>query len=409
MRDNEIVGDVDQQLSLVFERALGSNIWIRGDETPYIDMIMGFGSTNFGHANPNIVNIVQEAAARFDNLSPFTLEERDSLSESLVRQLPFRVRDFQVYYTIGGAKCVESSIELARMASGKKNVVSFSGSFHGYATSVIGVSDRRFFTEKHNQFDHSGAFNIDFPTQPEDIPRVIGILRQLLSTNDDIACVIIEIAQGLAGFRAAPTEFYAELQKAINEYKVLLIVDDILMGVGRVGALYSFAGLGLTPDLVLLGKSLAGGYYPLSAIIGSQALFDRAGVSCTGLDSTFANNPFGIAVADGIQKYITATNLYGMVQPTARQFEAALHFILDKYKKDIVTMFVFGFAASIRFASRPIAKQIMDICREEHIFIQLAGVDQDHIRMTPSILISSQEIERVARILDKAIGLTLDT
>jgi 4-aminobutyrate aminotransferase-like enzyme len=388
-------------------RAEGSYIWVAGDETPYLDLVMAFGSTNFGHAHPDIIKIVQDAALKVDNTTPLGFSARNELSQSLVDHLPFIADDFQVHYTIGGAKCVESALEVARIASGKKGVVSFKGSFHGYATSVVGVSDTAFFTDAHAKFKLDGIVNINFPTTSVEARESIELLRTALTANEDIGTVIIEAAQGLAGFRTAPQEFFVQLQQTVTASGAILIVDDILLGMGRVGSMYSFGGLGLVPDMVLLGKSLAGGYYPLSAIIARQVLFDRAGVSRTSLDSTFSNNPFGIYIANEIQKMIVRDNIFERSRASSVLFDKMLHYLLETYKKEIVSMFVMGFAGSIRLKDNDTAKRILEICLQQHVLIQLAGLDQDHIRLTPSLLSSSSEIGIAMSALDLAFSTVL--
>lgn len=382
--------------SFTYTKAHGSHIWLDDDQHPYLDLIMAYGSVNFGHTNPKIIDIVTESAKKYDNSSPFVYPERSELSSYLVNQLPYQIaEDYQVYYSIGGAKCVESAIELARLAMGRKGVISFTNSFHGFSTSVIGISDRRFYSQQHDQFGQEAVYNVEFPSSEEESASSLLDLENILTHNQDIACVIMESAQGLAGFRTAPQSFFTGVQDLTHRYGVLLILDDILLGVGRVGALYSFGGLGLSPDMVLLGKSLAGGYYPLSAIVASQRLFDKAGVYCGGLDATFTNNPFGISIANGIQRMIQEDDLYSSTISSAQKFESIMHSLLEEHREHIVSMFVFGFAGSIRFTSNAIANAIKDLCLEEHMIIQLAGMDQECIRMTPSILINDSELTQL--------------
>jgi 4-aminobutyrate aminotransferase-like enzyme len=393
-----------QPKSFTYTKAHGSHIWLDDDQHPYLDLIMAYGSVNFGHTNPKIIDIVSESAKKYDNSSPFVYPERTELTSHLVNQLPYQIaEDYQVYYSIGGAKCVESAIELARLATGKKGVVSFTGSFHGFSTSVIGISDRRFYSQQHDQFEQEAVYNVAFPSSEDETSSSLVDLETILTQNHDISCVIMESAQGLAGFRTAPQSFFTGVQDLVNRYGVLLILDDILLGVGRVGGLYSFGGLGIYPDMVLLGKSLAGGYYPLSAIVASQRLFDKAGVYCGGLDATFTNNPFGISIANGIQRMIQSDNLYAHTASSAQRFESIMHSLLEEHREHIVTMFVFGFAASIRFTSNAIANAVKDICLNEHMIIQLAGMEQECIRMTPSILISDYELSQLHATLDGAM------
>ena len=125
----------------------GSYLWMEGDEQPYLDFIMAYGSTNFGHAHPKIVHAVQKAASLVDNTSPYGYTPRRELTQSLVDQLPYAVEAHQIHCIEGGARAVEAAIEMTRIISGRRKVISFVGAFHGYASSVIGISDLAFFLE----------------------------------------------------------------------------------------------------------------------------------------------------------------------------------------------------------------------------------------------------------------------
>ena len=382
----------------------GSYLWMEGDEQPYLDFIMAYGSTNFGHAHPKIVHAVQKAASLVDNTSPYGYTPRRELTQSLVDQLPYAVEAHQIHCIEGGARAVEAAIEMTRIISGRRKVISFVGAFHGYATSVIGISDLAFFSGAYAKYENHENIQLYFPETDAEVDGTIAALETALASRHDVACVLLETAQGMAGFRMAPRRFFTKLQQIVTGTKTLLIVDDILMGMGRVGSLYSFSPYSLHPDLIILGKSLAGGYYPLSAIIGDENLFSGAGIACTGLDSTFADNHFGIYIANEIQKIIVEDKIYEQVQSTTVVFKAMIAELVKKYPGHIKSMSCWGMAGSVTLESADVAYKIMELCMHEHLIIQFSGVHKNYLRFTPSLLSTPEEIAAAHAVLDKVFS-----
>ena len=126
-------------LSLV-TKAKGSKVWIEGEEEPYIDLLMGYSSTNFGHANDYIMGFVKEAAERYDNIVAFNSASKIELSKKLVEMLP-NPGNKVPYFPIGGAKAVEAAVKMAKAYTKKDTIIAFSGAFHGYTYVAMTFTD----------------------------------------------------------------------------------------------------------------------------------------------------------------------------------------------------------------------------------------------------------------------------
>lgn len=232
----------------------------------------------------------------------------------------------------------------------------------------------------------------------------------LLKHSGRVAAVIIEPIQGAAGFIVPSKSFLIGLDKLTKKHKVIFICDEIQMGVFRTGSFYYINQVNIDPDIVLLGKSLAGGYYPLSAVIGRRELFKSIPLSGSGFDSTFANNLLGIAIANKILDFIENKKVSRRLEAKSKKIMIKLKALRRfKFIKDVSGI---GMAFSFRIeglensteVNAKLAKEIRKTAFENHLLIQTAGVDGNYIKISPSLLISDEEIniafDRLNRSMD---------
>jgi 4-aminobutyrate aminotransferase/(S)-3-amino-2-methylpropionate transaminase len=177
----------------------------------------------------------------------------------------------------------------------------------------------------------------------------------------------------------------------------------------RTGTFYYINQVNIDPDIVLLGKSLAGGYYPLSAVIGRKELFESIPLEGSGFDSTFANNPLGLRIANKVIDFIEEKRISKRVGKTGKEFLDKLR-KLEKFRfiKDINGI---GMAFSYRVESlanalstnAKLAKEIKKVAFKNHLIIQTAGVNGDYMKLSPSFFISDEEIDVSVRRLNKVM------
>jgi len=393
--------------NLLVKKAQGSYIWFDGQDKPYLDLVMAYSSTNFGHCNPTIVKAVKKAAERLDNFPAFNTSERDDLSGELIDHLPFPGKDYQVYYTVGGAKAVDVSIKLARIFTKRHGVISFDGAFHGYINGLIGITDRGYFNESYDTIQNMQIFHLPFP----DInigPSIDVALTQLedliFKYREKIGAIILEPVQGAAGFRETERYFFEKLQEIANHHQIIIIADEIQAGIGRTGSFYSFERYNFQPDIVLLGKSLAGGYYPLSAIIARKEYFDNIGPDKSGLDSTFSNNAFGISIAREVVRMISDQKIFEKVQAKSILFRTLMSQLHQEYPTIVLKTSVVGLACGIQTPSSKIAALVKKRAFEKCLIIQTSGINGDYLKIAPSLLITEQELKQAFDLLGSVLA-----
>jgi 4-aminobutyrate aminotransferase / (S)-3-amino-2-methylpropionate transaminase / 5-aminovalerate transaminase len=401
--------------SVMIEKAKGSYLYAEGDPEPYFDLVMGYSSTNFGHINDKILNFVQEAITKYDNITSFNSESKIELSRKLVNLLPFP-NNKTVYYPVGGTKAIDAAIKLAKAYTKCDTVITFKGDFHGYSYGGMLTTDNGFIEKE--QYGSLPGTVITFPfpdrkdaTGKQDANNILGTIDNFLTENQSkIACILFEPIQGAAGFIIPPDNFLIELVALAKKYHVITICDEIQTGMGRTGTFYYINQLNINPNIILMGKSLAGGFYPLSAVIADKALFEAVNPDRPGFDSTFANSLLGIEIANKVIDYIQNENILNLVNQTGSLFMSKLKNILKNFEF-IKELDGIGMAYSFRVeaASRKaedntkLARFIRKEAFKNHLILQTAGVKVDYVKIAPNFFITENEISLVIKKLQEVM------
>ncbi len=386
-------------------KAKGSFVWIEGQRDPYFDLLMSYSSTNFGHVNNDILKFVKDAVEKFDNIIAFNSAAKVGLSKKLVDLLPYPDNKIP-YFPVGGTKAIDAAIKLAKAYTGKDVIIAFSGDFHGYSYAAMSVTDSEYI-EKSQFGSYPGKVKqFPFPhrltlNSSEVVKNILASIENYLQINHHkVAAVIFEPIQGAAGFLIPPDGFLKKLISLAQKYGVLTICDEIQTGVYRTGTFYYVNQLDLNPDIILLGKSLAGGYYPLSAVIANKIIFESVDPKHSGFDSTFATNLLGIEIAHQVVEYAEKKNLSKVVQTTGNIISSKLRSLLNNFNfiKDFDSIgMAYGYRVEAPSKKREdnsaLATKIKKEAFNNHLIIQTAGLYGDHMKLSPNFFITQEEID----------------
>jgi len=372
-----------QPLDVVLTRGEGVWVWdVEGNR--YLDCLAAYSAVNQGHCHPRIVAALREQAERLtltsrafrnDQLGPF-YEAVASLT-GYPRVLPMNT----------GAEAVETAIKMARkwaytvkgVPDNEAEILVFSNNFHGRTTTIVGFSTdeqyRRGF----------GPFTPGFRVLPF---GDIDVVREALNPN--VAAVLIEPIQGEAGIIIPPDGYLKDLEAACREHGALLIVDEIQSGLGRTGRLFAFEHEGIHPDVVILGKALGGGCYPMSAVLAHEDTMHVFEPGDHG--STFGGNPLGCAVAREALRVLTDER---MVENSATQGERLLDHLRRIGSPSLSEVRGRGLWVALELhASAGGARRYCEalqarglLCKETHEHV---------IRIAPPLIITSEEVDWAA-------------
>ncbi|MBZ5640422.1 MAG: ornithine--oxo-acid transaminase [Acidobacteriia bacterium] len=275
-------------LDVVVERAEGVWVWdVEGNK--YLDFLAAYSAVNQGHCHPRIRRAMTEQAAKVTLTSrAFRNDQLGPLYRQIAELTGYR----RVLPMNSGAEAVETAVKAARkwgykvkgVPEGKAEILVFSGNFHGRTTTIVSFSDDPQYR------DGFGPFTPGFSILPYgDLEAV----RRAMNPN--VVAVMVEPIQGESGIIVPPFGFLRGIEEACRKHRALLVVDEIQSGLGRTGKLFAYQHEGVRPDIVIVGKALGGGFYPVSAILADDEVM---GVFHPGdHGSTFGGNPLAAAVA----------------------------------------------------------------------------------------------------------------
>ncbi len=376
-------------LDVVIERAEG--VWVYDVEGKrYLDCLAAYSAVNQGHCHPAIL----KAAA--EQMHKVTLTSRAFRND----QLPLLYKDlhdltgFEMALPMNsGAEAVETAVKTARkwghkvkgIPDGRAEIVVCANNFHGRTVTIVSFS-----TDEQYR-DGFGPFTPGFKVIPFGDATA---LRAAITANT--CAFLVEPIQGEAGILIPPEGFLKEAAEICRDHRVLLMLDEIQSGLGRTGKLFAYMHEGIRPDVLIVGKALAGGYYPVSAVLASKEIL---GVFQPGdHGSTFGGNPLGCAVARAALRVLVDEKL------VERSAELGAYF-LEKLKAlrspDLKEVRGRGLWIGLEMNSK--ARPYCEALKEEGI---LCKETHDHvIRIAPPLVITREEVdwafERIRKIIEK--------
>ncbi|VVM80194.1 5-aminovalerate aminotransferase DavT [Pseudomonas fluorescens] len=282
------------------------------DGKRYIDFVGGIGVLNLGHCHPRIVEAIRDQATRLTHYA-FNAAPHVPYLDFMDRLAAFIPVNYPVsgMLTNCGAEAAENALKIVRGATGRTAVIAFDGAFHGRTLATLNLNGKVAPYKQKVGVLPGPVYHLPFPSKDNGVScaEALKAMDRLFSVEidvDDVACFIIEPVQGEAGFLALDVEFAQALRRFCDEKGIVLIADEIQSGFGRTGQRFAFSRLGIEPDLILLGKSIAGGV-PLGAVVGRKALLDI--LPKGGLGGTYSGNPIACAAAMATLDEMSDANL----------------------------------------------------------------------------------------------------
>ncbi|MGA7441717.1 MAG: ornithine--oxo-acid transaminase [Candidatus Sulfotelmatobacter sp.] len=376
-------------LDVVLERAEG--VWVYDVEGKrYLDCLAAYSAVNQGHCHPKILQTLEDQARKV------TLTSRAFRND----QLPLLCKELHdltgfdmVLPMNSGAEAVETAVKTARkwgykikgIPEGKAEIIVCANNFHGRTVTIVSFS-----TDEQYR-DGFGPFTPGFKVIPFGDARA---LREAITHNT--CAFLVEPIQGEAGIVIPPEGFLREAADICRKNNVLLMVDEIQSGLGRTGKLFAYMHEPVTPDVLIVGKALAGGFYPVSAVLASRQIL---GVYHPGdHGSTFGGNPMGCAIARTALRVLVEEK---MVERSAELGAYFLTLLQTLRSSDLKEVRGKGLWIGIELHSpaRPYCEALKEegiLCKETHDRV---------IRIAPPLIISRQEIdwafERITRVIQK--------
>lgn len=277
------------------------------DGHEYIDFSAGISTLSIGHSNEEVIEAVKKQAEKHLHTCFHVLmyESYIKLAQKLAEITP---GDFakQVLLANSGAEAVENAIKIARRYTGKRGIIAFENAFHGRTAMAMGLTSQvKYYKYGFGPFDPSiqrfpyaysyrAPFGVDPDKYADYCVQKIEDSFRTHTPAEETAAIIVEPVLGEGGFVAPPAAFIKGLRRICDQYKILLIADEVQSGMGRTGKMWAIEHYGVAPDILLAAKGLGGGLV-ISAVVGRKEVMDS--VDNGGIGGTFGGNPLSCVAA----------------------------------------------------------------------------------------------------------------
>jgi len=376
------------RLPVVFTKAKMQYLWdIEGSK--YLDFIAGYGCLNVGHSNKSVVNALKKQVEKIIQPSNvYYSEPQVMLAKKLCEITGFGEK---VFFANSGAESIEGAIKLARKYStdnygySRYEVITFKRAFHGRTLGALAATAQ---IEKQKLFEPllSGFKYAVF--------NDINSVKELI--NENTCAVIIEPIQGEGGVYPADKEFMKELRNICNEKNILLILDEIQTGFGRIGYMFAYQNYGIYPDILAVAKSLGGGM-PIGAIISTDKISTSFVPGTHG--TTFGGNMASCAAGLAVLDYLVDNKLAERSKKLGQYFIKRLMQIKKKYPivKDIRGT---GLMIGMEFNKPAAEKMVLDALKDKLVINKISN---STLRFLPALVITKKNIDTLIKWLDTKI------
>lgn len=368
-------------LALEISHAKGSYIYDTGGKA-HLDFVAGVSACSLGHGHPRVVNAIREQADKYMHVmvyGEYIQQSAVQYTKLLAKHLPAPLET--TYLVNSGTEAMEGALKLARRYTGRSQILAAERAYHGNtmgSLSLMGYEERK------------SAFR---PLIPD-----IGFLRfnekdDLARITEKTAAVVLETIQGGAGFILPKNGYLKKVRQRCNEVGALLILDEIQPGFGRTGKLFAFEHYECIPDILVLGKGMAGGM-PVGAFVAShgmmQTLRERPKL---GHITTFGGNPVIAAACLATLQELTESSLIPETLEKEALFRAHLR---HPHIKEIRGK---GLMLALIMENADIANEVILKCAKEGLILFWLLFEPKAIRISPPLTISEEEIKMGCKII----------
>ncbi len=386
---------------IALERGSGSQVWdTQGKE--YLDFVAGIATCTLGHAHPSLITAVTKQIQKLHHVSNlYYIPEQGELARWLVEH---SCAD-RAFFCNSGAEANEAAIKLARKYSHtvleieKPIILTANASFHGRTLATITATGQPKYQKNFNPLV-PGFHYIPY----NDIEALEAAIGELDEGDYRVGAIMLEPLQGEGGVNPGNRAYFQRVRQICDEIGILLIFDEVQVGMGRTGKLWGYENLGVEPDVFTSAKGLGGGI-PIGAMMSKKF--------CDVLQpgehaSTFGGNPFVCGVAMAVCQTIERENLLSNVTARGEQLRSGLQAIAAKYPQQIIDVRGWGLINGMEL-SPDITLNAIDIVKaamEEGLLLVPAG--SKVVRFVPPLIVTEADVDRALQILSQVMASVME-
>lgn len=363
---------------------------VRGEE--YLDCLGGVGVFALGHTPERVIAAVQEQLRAMPLSSRLLLSEPQAQLAALLAEVTPGELQYS-FFCNSGAEAVEGALKLARLHTGKREIIATWGAFHGKTLGALSASGRPVYRE---------------PFQPlvpgfKHVP--FGDIKALAAAiTDETAAVILEPIQGEAGIIVPPDGYLAQVRELCTARQVLFIADEVQTGLGRTGKLFAVDHEGVTPDILVLAKALGGGVMPIGAFISTPAIWEAFTPNPLIHSSTFGGNPLACTAARAAVQCIIEEQLPQRAAELGDYLLGRLAEVQARYPEHLAEVRGRGLLIGVEFAEEDVGGLVIAGLAQRRILAGYTLNNPKVVRFEPPLVITREQLDRAVAAFAEAVA-----
>jgi 4-aminobutyrate aminotransferase len=400
--------------SIAADRAEGCYIY-GTDGKKYLDFTCGIGVINTGHCHPKVVEAIREQAGLFLHAQANIVIHKPMLEliDELRKILPPSIDGY--FFSNSGAEALEGAVKLARAATGKPNVIVFSGSFHGRTAGTMALTTSKTIYRSGYQPLPAGVFVAPYPyayrlgmTEEKVTDFCLSALEELLLSQTspaETAAILIEPELGEGGYVVPPKAFMKGLRDLCSRNGILLILDEVQSGFGRTGKWFAREHFDIVPDIMTVAKGIASGL-PLSGVFSSLDLMKKWQTGSHG--GTYGGNVVACAAGVATIRAIREERMLENASQRGEQLTTGLRKLQEDYSiigdvRGLGLMIGTEFTRNGKPADKSIIKAIIHTCENQGLLLLSCGTYDNVIRWIPPLVVNDAQIKEALTIFGAAL------
>jgi acetylornithine/succinyldiaminopimelate/putrescine aminotransferase len=377
-------------MAFVFGRREGPYVWDAAGDKRLINCHCNGGVFNLGHRNPVIIKALQDSLTELDIGNHHLIsEQRALLAEKLAELMPGDI-DCTVF-GVGGGEAIDLAIKLARGHTGRQKIISAVGGYHGHTGLALATGDEQY----------RAPFGPNLPgfvQIPFNDAAALG-----RAVDRETAAVIFETVPATLGMPIPDEDFFKQVRQACSDSGALLIIDEVQTGLGRTGKLWGIEHFDVVPDIMVIGKGLSGGLYPMSATCYRREFADFFRKNPFIHISTFGGAEVGCPVALAVLEESSRPAFLGNVNELAAFFKDRFETLKKKYPQILIGLRQLGLMMGIEMVNDSCGPIMTKACYDNDILAIYANNDKHVCQLLPPLIIDKKVAEEIIAGIDGAL------
>ncbi len=378
-------------MDFVQGRREGPHLWDLDGAKRLFDLHCNGGVFNLGHRNRELIHLLKEGLDELDIGNHHLLSKsRADLAGALARVMPEDL-DYTVF-GVGGGEAIDLAIKVARAFTGRAKIISALGGYHGHTGLALATGDEK--------------YRARFGPQPPGFEQVpFGDEKALAAAADkNTAAVILETIPATLGVVIPPGTYLQSVRKLCSEQDMLLILDEVQTGLGRTGRMWAFEHFEVVPDIVVIGKGLSGGLYPITATTMRKPLESVFHDDPFIHVSTFGGAEIGCPVARRVVEISSSREFLDHVNRLALAFARGIETLMKKHSPFLVGFRQLGLMMGLELSDELCGPLLTKTAYDNDLLMVYANNDTSLCQLLPPLVIELGLVEEITDRLDKALS-----